>query len=590
MRGLLILSFAVVLLDPLAAQSPPAECRTDELIARLASDDDGTAVMVELRRRGAAVAQALTADLRRPVLGDHLQQTARERAARVLYDLREQAVPAFDDLEACLRDQELAPWIAQSAASILVRVAPFAGDKRRALLAVLPGSAGGGVGWRPEAMAMHDALVCSLAFDGAGAPLIDLLDALEGEDPFARSAACAALVARNQTIAGRKAEIVVALRTALDRQIARNQVWRWTADGRDFASGTTEDGWRAMQTEVSRALHAFEPDDERGLLAVCQQLWDLDPELRVAAAKWLGDRRLVDAGRWLIAIAEDLGEPRVALAAIDALRRIGPDLAYLAPRLVAVAQRARDDERVRAISPRLPALARATARALDPQLDLRPPVTGRVELLAAGIRHIAAVDVDDERRRLVAWLDADHGVQRHRLRSDERLVAEYHALTSEQGGPASPRVRWVPMRVAPDEFRPGYWTGPDGFQGTELVIAAPRDFVGPGWERHRTVPWIVVLVPVDADRPRMSAADLWGFREVATASATLLEFAVHKESGARFDELARDARGAEDTLVLAVDGLVIGATRQVGTAARPMRLPLRPASDDRLVALRNKIE
>ncbi|MBI5852424.1 MAG: hypothetical protein HZB39_15525 [Planctomycetes bacterium] len=584
MRGLPIVSFAVVLLDPLVSQSPLADRSADALIAMLASDDDATPAMVELRRRGASVARALAVELRRPMLGDHAVQAAHERAARVLYDLREQALPAFDELEACLRDAELAPWVAQSAASILVRVAPFCGDARGDLLALLPETARGGGGWRQEAMAMHQGLVSSLAFDGAGAPLIDLLDALEGEDPFARNAACAARVARRTTFQLRRVEVLGALRAALDRQITPDRTWQWTADGRSLMCLTTEDGWRAMQTEVARALHAYEPDDERGLLAVCQELWDLDPAMRIAAAKWLGDHRLVDAGRWLVAVAEDLGEPPVAMAAIDALRRIGPDLAHLASRILAVGKRAAEDERVRARTPRLPALARATARALDPQLDLRPPVRGRVELLAAGIGHIAVVDVVEERRRLTAWLDSDHGAPRHRLRSDERLIAEYHELAPEQGGRASPRVRWVPMRVAPDEFRPGYWTAPEGFRGDELVVAAPREFLGPGWERHRAVPWIVVLVPVDAERPRLTATDLWGFREVAGPS---LEFACHRESVESFARLLREARIASDALILAVDGLAIAAAPESG---QRMRIPLRPVTDDRLAALRNKIE
>ncbi len=447
-----------------------------------------------------------------------------------------------------------------------------------------------GGAWRRDWLSLHPALISSLAFDGAGAPLIDLLDALDGGDPFARSAACAALAARAESFADRREEIVAALIAALDRSIPPTQIWRWTADEKPFSSITTVDGWRAMQTEVALALLAYAPDDERCLLGMCQRLWDLDPEVRIAAARWLGDKRLTDAGRWLMEIAEDTSAPPVAFAALDALRRIGPDLAHLAPRIQALGARVSDDELVRAQTPRFAALARATARAIDPQLDVRPRVTGRVELLAAGVGHRESIDIDTERQRLIAWLDEDNGAQRQRLRSDERVIADYHLLTAGQGGRLSQHIRWLPMRVTPDEFRAGYWSDVGGLRASELVVASPHDWFGPRWERHRAMPWIVVLVPVDLERPRFTAAELWGFREVTNTLGPILECVIHRERSGEFDGLVRETMLSGDSLMLTVDGLVVAATRNGGHSSRRLQLPVRSGSDDRLTALRNKIE
>lgn len=562
-----------------------------ELLSALAKDEDGTATMVELRRRGAACAAALAESLRVPHLGDHELVRARERALRVLHDLREAGAPAVPALVACLRDTELSDWIVTGAAAALVRIAPFAGEQRRPLLDALPRGMERRRDWRREWYASWEGLVSSLAFDALGQGRPELLAALEGEDPHARNAACAALVARQAEFAEHADAIATALRAELDRAMSLENVWHWRADGIELSCTTSLAGWRAMQTEVARALHAYAPEDPKACLAVCQELWDLDPQRRIAAAGWLGDQRLVDAGHWLCLIAEDLGAPTTAFAAIDALRRIGPELGHLAPRLHVVAARARGSEAVSRAAPRLATLARATARALDPGLETREPVRGRVQILGSGVDHVAAIDLDAERARLVAWLDRDGGAERHRLRHDERVIADYHALASDRGGRISARIRWLPLRVLPDELRLGFWMKQDALLRSDCVIAAPADHVGPGFERHRDVPWVVVLVPCDAERGAFSAGELHGVREgVDRFGRAVMQCSIHREATAAFAALTRELLANDDSLLLLVDGLVIGSAVFNGVGGSQAAFVLRPGCEERLLAVRTKLE
>lgn len=592
MRALAPACVVLLLVNAAASgQRPGAEATAAELLASLARDEDATASMVELRRRGAGVAAELAESLRGPHLGDFELIRARERALRILFDLREAGVPAVPGLVACLRDPELSDWIVQGAAVALVRIAPFAAASQRELLDALPRGTERRSGWRREWLAHWEALISSLAFDAHAAGLPELVAALEGDDPHARNAACAALVARAPELVEHRESIVAALRAELARPISSDKVWRWRADGVELSSTTSAAGWRSMQTELARALHAYAETDESAYLAVCQELWDLDPERRLAAARWLGDRRIVDAGPWLCLVAEDLNAPPTALAAIDAMRRIGPELAYLAPRLLAVAARARGNEAVQASTPRLAALARTTAHALEPSLESRAPVRGRVELIAAGVDHAPAIDVAAERARVIAWLDRDQGAARLRLRQDERVIAEYHGLRADQGGPQSARIRWLPLRVLPDEFRPGCWERPDEFFGPDCVVAAPAEHVGPGLARHREVPWIVVLVPSDTDRRVFRAEDLSGFQEgVDRFQRAVVRFGMHREAAPGFEALLRDARASRQGVLVAVDGLVIACAPPLFVSSSQCAFTLRPGCDERLVALRTRIE
>ena len=557
------------------AQEPP---RLTECIAALADPGRVVRAQVELRAFGAAAAVPLAEAIGAP----DLDEVARGAATRVLMDLGPHGVPAFELLAGYLREPYLPASVVENAVYALLRIGPFAGERAQRLGDALA-AANQASGWRREAMAWRGPLVPALRFRGDQATLVELLGELQRDDPIVRAIACRVLAARRDEFAHEAPAVVASLGALIGEEVSAEQGrWRYFAGAAQLEVPTRE-SVRALRTEASLALLEFAPDDPRTLLGHCQRLFDLDPERGILSAKALGRLRHADATRWLVDCASSTVHPGLALEALDAVRRIGPPAASEAHRLEELAQ---------APDARVAKTARLVLRVVAPDREDRAQRTGRLEVFELGLPPGSPIELRRERARLIAWLDADAGAQRLALQDDERAIDAYHGLSAEDGGPLHPNARWLPIRVFPDELRPGFWRASGSHEPEDVVDAAPVGALGPERTRLVPLPWILELVLVDAGRERVRAGDVLGFGTVSVYGQTRPTWVMHLDD-ARLASIAEwlvEIAGRSGTVGYVLDGLLV--------SRRSLDLPVelrhllwfgvRDGHDDRIAVLRRR--
>lgn len=524
------------------AQEPP---RLAECIAALAEPGRALHAQVELLVFGAAAAVPLAERLGAP----DLDEVTRGAATRVLMELGPHGVPGFEVLAGYLREPYLPAGVVESAVHVLVRIGPFAGERAQRLGDALA-AANQASGWRREALAWRGPLVPALRFRGDQATLVELLDELQRDDPIVRAIACRVLAARRVEFAREAPAVVASLCAVIDEEVAAEAGrWRLVAGVMHFEVPTPV-SVRALRTEASLALLDFAPDDPRTLLGHCQRLFDLDPERGILAATALGRMRHPDATRWLVDCASSTVHPGLALEALDAVRRIGPPAASEAHRL---------EELARVPDARIAKAARLVLRVVAPDREDEAPRTGRLEVFELGLPPGSPIELRRERVRLMAWLDADAGAQRLALQDDERAIDAYHGLSAEDGGPLHPDARWLPIRVFPDELRPGSWRASSSHEPEAVVDAAPIGTLGPERTRLLPLPWILELVLVDAGREHLRAGDVLGFGNVSAYGQTRPTWVIQVDD-ARLGPIAEwlvEIAGRSGTVGYALDGLLV---------------------------------
>ncbi len=565
-----------------AQQPEPPPRPTEDLVQELVSDDPAVAVaaQVELFHRGTSVAARLGRVVVEGWPDDSRDEIGRGAATRILMDLGPRGVPAIGTLLACTRDPDLPGFAVDDAMFALIRIAPYAtGEDRDRCHALFEEASRSFDGFRPEFDRRCLQLFSSLAVDGAGATSGELLEHLDTANPYAIVTACRALAARRDEFRGERREVVARLQEFL-KQPFPDAFWFWRS-GRfeqNRRLGTAEIVW--LRTEASLALAAYAPDDERTLLAICQRLFDMDPAVRVAAARELGRRRTPDAARWLADAARD-ADPDVALAALDALVRIGPPARHVLWRL---------DPPVSHPDPRVTATIRVVQRTLAPELETHP-IRSRLEILSSGVPNGSGVRLDEERRRLIVWLDRNGGSNRFALEDDVRAIEAFQAMSADAGGPESRSMRWVPVRVLPDERRPGHWS--DGLARTlyGIVRAAPEGTIGPNGERLRPAPWVVELIP--AAHGHSIARDQIRALDRGWPSSDAYSFNVREAATEAMAALCKDVQSGSGMFLYLIDGLAVDV--QPGgpfSLTKPDTgcFTLRPGSEDRRGALQAMLD
>ncbi|MFO1053084.1 MAG: HEAT repeat domain-containing protein [Planctomycetota bacterium] len=475
----------------------PAQHTIGELVAELATNPDPRSAQVELRWRAQESAAALAHALRVGFDGVPLEAAARGAAARVLTEIGSAGGLAFDELVECVRDQALPADVVDLAAWALIHVSPFApAAKRRDFAASVMAARRSDV-WRPELQRWRTQLLGALSVDGSGASVGELESILLDTDLSRVATACRVLRARATEFAPLRREIATVLAATVEMEFDSSCVLgvAWC----HALPSLTDSEARMLRTDAASALLAYAPSHASTLLGHCQRLFDLDPKLRIEAAKTLGARRDADAGHWLVEALRVETDADVAMAMLEATARIGPDLAWLAPALVD-ACKDHDDRLVR--------MSRAVARAFDADFEQHARIAPTFEIVELGIDSKEGIDLKTEVACLTAWLDADDGANRRAIQLDPTAIDAFHALASADGGPRDARLRWVPARILPHPFHPGLWIDSLGKRFEGVVVASPRDALGPGRARLRSLPWLIELVPSDRRRPHVTQDDL----------------------------------------------------------------------------------
>lgn len=572
------LSVAFVLAAPVVGQDPAAVQSVDALVEALVTEDRAVDAQVELLRRGEGPAEALGRAVLHGWPGNPRDTIARAAAARVLIELGARGVPAFDDLEECLRDPYVPGEAVVAAMQALVVITPFAGEKGRALadrLTENPRRTGSG--YRREVFGHWLQLVSSAEVDAAGATVDELLATFASSNPYAIATACRALTARCDEL-GRTGRILRALQGVVDEEFERNSRWSWSIAGRSCSWPLDDATVRWLRTQASLAICAHAPDDDHALLGRSQQLFDLDPEVRIAAARWLGQKRRPDAGRWLLDAAR-AGTPETALAALAAIQRIGPTLRHLGPDLKELAETAREP---------VAAAAQSTLRVLAPDVEDVPPIRSVLEIVGSGLPDGSSIRLAAERRRLQEWLDRDGWRNRHLLQDDARHIDAFHALSTDDGGPGDRNVRWIPVRIPPDEWRPGHWEPSLAEELGDVVDAAPPGAVGPRRERLRPLPWIVELVPTDRRETAFTREDCERLVPQTWSHGRSFAFLLRAEHAAEMTGLKTRLFRRGGSLLHVVDGLAVWVrpiTENEGFNHPGGGFAIRPGSEDRSRAL-----
>ncbi len=560
-----------LLLSAAAAAQPGA----DDLLRQLASTEHGARAQLELLALGEPVVPQLADLLAHGMRGEAGEAQARAAAARVLLELGPRATGAVPALRTCITDPHIPVQPLLDAALVLARVAPFAGSARRELVEFLRGNPPrAGYAVRAELRAHWQQLVSSIALD-AGAELDVLLAALTGSNPYALATACRALAHRAIGWRSQRSRIARALTEVVDHQFQPDEEWTWTVADERFAMTFTPQLVTWLRTEASLALAAFAPDSAACMLGQCQRLFALDPATRTEAAGWIGAARHPDAARWLLDAAE-AAPADVAVAMLRATAAIGPTARFVAPRLAALEQH--DDEDIAAAA----RLARLT---VAPDRDVTAPAPS-LQLYASGLPRRLDHTAEDERNRLLAWLDADGGRQRAALQDDERAIAAFHALPADAGGPRW--IRWLPVRIAADPWRPRHWAPSHAATLGLVVDAAPAGSIGADRERLRPLPWVVELIATEAAAASFGDEDL-GRLHKRPPNPRSFSFRPREAAEESLLRIKRAALARAGSLLLVVDGLVVSVQPMVDglLPSWANAFTLSPAASDRLPALRS---
>lgn len=579
-RAAPVILSVVFVLGTAGAQQPAEPARVDpptaELIAALAMADAGAAkAQLELLRRGSVVAVPLAELIDTAWQRGDAGARSGAAAARVLIELGPGAAPAFAQLLACVRNPHSAPEAVWHAAMVLERIGPFAGPRRQELLDLVVEHAlrrrNKGV-FHQAFFAWSTRIASSLAVDARGADVDALLDLLEEWNPFARVTACRALAARCDELKGHRPRIVAALRELVLEEHDHRE-WTWFVAGTQHRWPNGDAVVRWLRTEASLALATFEPGDPDAMLGHSQRLFVLDPDQQIDAIRALTRIRDPDCGPWLLDAARQSTAP-VAIAALEAIEKIGPTLEHLGPELFAF----------ETVSTGLVhEAAQRVRRGIAPDADRSSPIEPRLEIVGCGIDPTGPIDLEAETARLRRWLDRDSGRNRQLLQADVRHIRTFPARPAGNAGTLSPRMRWVPVRRLPDVRRPGYWQPSAGTGEAPAVLAAPNGAVGPAGERLAQLPWIVELLPADPEGWTFTADDCAVLWMTADASSFTLRIGAARQ--ADFAKQRRALVQRNGTLAVLVDELTIGV-RTPGSPLEGLTIALSAGAGDRLPALR----
>jgi hypothetical protein len=557
----------------LAAGPAPAQDQTGipRWIEVLGDPEQGARAQLELLRIGAPAAGSLGRAV--VEISDHRQgdAVASAGAARVLIELEAAGLPAFPVLCACIEDRHSADLAADHAAQVLQVQLPFAGPAGREFV----DRTSRATPWRPTVARWLMWWTAAVAVDGAGGSFDALIEQLHEGEPETVVAACRVLAARPGRFAHRRERIVRRLVDFLERPALREPVLQHRPDGVLVGVPLSEPAVSRMRTFASLALAAHEPAHELAVLGQCQRLFALDPRVRIEAARALGPLQRPEAGRWLLE-ALRAGPDEVGLAAVAAIERSAPVMRHLVPELLEFAA---DQDGVAAQA------ARRAVRSIAPDLDSMAPIRTRIELVAAGLPKGSADRLAAARARLVAWLDADGERARRLLQDDVRRIETFAEARSTVAEDDPAVIRWLPVRIGPDPFRPGHWVRHDGLLRLGGVSAAPVDSVGPDGERRRTLPFFVVLLPVDPARTSFSgdAVRLHSLEQQLPGA-----FLWEVPAAQREDSQGMPA-GPGGARMVVVDGLVVALEcqpRVSRTGAVTQSFVVMDTARDRLAALR----
>jgi hypothetical protein len=557
----------------LAAGLAPAQDQTGipRWIEVLGDPEQGARAQLELLRIGAPAAGSLGRAV--VEISDHRagDAVASAGAARVLIELEAAGLPAFATLCACIEDRHSAEFAADLAAQVLQVQLPFAGRAGRDFV----GRASGAKPWRPTVARWLTWWTAAVAVDGAGGSFDALIEQLHEGEPETVVAACRVLAARPGRFAHRRARIVRSLVGFLERPAPREPILQRRSDGVLVGGLLSEQAVSRMRTFASLALAAHEPGHGLAALGHCQRLFALDPEVRIEAARALGPLQRPEAGRWLLD-ALRAGPDEVGLAAVAAIERSAPVMRHLVPELLDRAAAA-DDAVGRA--------ARRAVRAIAPELDSMAPIRARIELVAAGLPKESADRLAAARARLTAWLDADGGRARRLLQDDVRRIEQFAAARPTVAGSEPAAIRWLPVRIGPDPFRPGHWHRHDGLLRRGGVSAAPVGSVGPRGERRRTLPFFVVLLPVDPTEPSFADEAVY----LNSLEQQLPGAFLWAVPGSQREDPEGMGAGPGGARMVVVDGLVVALEcepRVSRTGAVTQFFVVTDTARDRLAALR----
>ena len=153
-------------------------------------------------------------------------------------------------------------------------------------------------------------------------------------------------------------------------------------------------------------------------------------------------------------------------------------------------------------------------------------------------------------------------------------------------------LRWIPVRVLPDELRPGHWSPSCGTDGEDVVDASPHGAVGTERERLRPLPFVLELMPVDTSGMHVSADDVVGVRRADSPQQAreVWRYDVREERLDTVRGWLAELATRRASVLVAVDGLAVYSSEVVATSTfiHGRGFIVFRGADDRADALRSR--